>query len=132
MSRNLGIGISLAALLIASSAWAQEGPGRSPNYDLKHEVVLRGTAAEVKVIPDWMGREGVNVMLKTQDPALVHVDMAPAAFLKFVDFSIETGDLLEFTGAWATIEGKQVFLAHSVKKQKTTLSVRGPDGLPIW
>jgi hypothetical protein len=132
MTRNLGIGISLAALLIASSAWAQEAPGRSPNYDIKHEVVLRGTAAEVKVIPDWMGREGVNVMLKTQDPELVHVDMAPAAFLKFADFSIETGDLLEFTGAWATIEGKHVFLAHSAKKQKTTLSVRGPDGLPIW
>ena len=132
MHGKLGIGMSLAGLLIASSAWAQEAPGRSPNYDVKHEVVLRGTAAEVQVIPDWMGRDGVNVMLKTQDPELVHVDMAPAAFLKFADFSLATGDVLEFTGAWATIEGKQVFLAHTVKKQRTTLSVRGPDGLPIW
>jgi hypothetical protein len=132
MNRILGIGISLAGLLIATSAWAQEAPGRSPDYDLRHEVLLHGTAADVKVIPDWMGREGVNVMLKTQDPDLVHVDLAPAAFLKVVDFSIVPGDLLELTGAWATVGGKPVFLAHSVKKQRVTISVRGPDGLPMW
>jgi hypothetical protein len=132
MNRMLCIGIPLAGLFIATSASAQAAPGGSPDYDIRHEVVVHGTAAEVKVIPDWMGREGVNVMLRTKDAELIHVDTAPAAFLKMVDFTMAPGDDLEFTGAWSRISGQPVFLAHSVKKQKVTISVRGPDGLPIW
>ena len=132
MNRTLRIGFPLAALLVATCATAEPPSGRSPDYDLRHEVVVRGTAADVKVIPDWMGRDGVNVMLRTEDPQLVHVDMAPASFLERVDFSIAPGDSLELTGAWGSIDGKPVFLAHSVKKQRVTISVRGPDGAPIW
>lgn len=110
----------------------QVSSGKAPPYDVKSEVVLRGRVTAVAAIPDWMGRNGVNVTLETPEAVKVHVDTAPAEFLKLLDFAIAAGDDLEVSGVWTEWDGNHVFLARTVTRQKVAVSVRGPDGKPVW
>lgn len=130
MRRNLCAGAVLVAAC-ASLVLAQDAP-RTPKYDPKSEVCLKGKVADVRAIPDWMGHEGVNVTLETQPTQLVHVDIAPSSFLKAMDFPIAPGDDLEVTGTYGRYDGTTVFLARQLKKQRVTLSVRDPAGTPVW
>jgi len=122
----------LAGFAAASISFAQGAPAKSPSYDVKSEVVVRGKVVAVAAIPDWMGSHGVNVTLETPEALSVHVDTAPAEFLKMVDFAIANGDNLEITGVWSQWNGNRVLLARTVTRQKVAISVRGPDGTPVW
>jgi len=123
--------LSLGFLAI-QVAFGQGGPGKIPSYDVKSEVVVRGKVTAVAAIPDWMGKNGVNVTLQTPEAVLVHVDTAPAEFLDMLDFAIASGDDLEVTGVWARWEGARVLLARTVTKQKVAVSFRDLDGKPVW
>jgi hypothetical protein len=115
-----------------SLALGQGGPKRAPSYDIKSEVVVRGKVTAVAAIPDWMGKNGINVTLQTPDSVLVHVDTAPAEFLDMLDFAIASGDDLEVTGVWAKWDGNRVLLARIVTRQKVAVSVRDLEGKPVW
>jgi len=111
---------------------AQGVTDKSPSYDVKSEVVIKGKVAAVAVIPDWMGRSGVNVTLETPESVKIHVDTAPADFLKMLDFAIAAGDDLQVQGVWSHWDGNQVFLARTVTRQRVAVSFRGPDGKVVW
>jgi hypothetical protein len=113
-------------------ALGQGGPVKAPSYDVKSEVVVKGKVTAVAAIPDWMGKNGVNVTLQTPDSVLVHVDTAPAEFLKMLDFAIASGDDLEVTGVWSRWDGNRVLLARVVTRQKVAVSVRDLEGKPVW
>jgi hypothetical protein len=119
------IGITGATLALGQSA-------KAPSYDAKSEVVVRGTVARVATIPDWMGKNGVNVTLETPESVLVHVDTAPAEFLKMLDFAIAAGDDLEVVGVWAQWNGDRVLLTRTMTLRKVAVSVRDPEGKPVW
>jgi hypothetical protein len=126
------IGAVILGVLASSVAHGQSSPGKGPAYDLASEVVVRGQVTAVAAIPDWMGRNGVNVTLQTPDSVLVHVDTAPAEFLKMLDFAIASGDELVVTGAWAKWDGNRVLLARIVTRQRVAVCVRDPEGKPVW
>lgn len=132
MRRALTGGAGLVLASVATLALAQVTLPAPPSYDIRKETTIHGTVAEVKTEPDWMGRHGVNVILKTEDGRLVHVDTAPEEFLKFLDFSMAPGDRLDVTGVWSKIGGEPVFLARVLHKHKTTISVRNPEGKTVW
>jgi len=111
---------------------AQGAPVKAPSYDVKSEVTVRGKVASVAAIPDWMGKNGVNVMLQTPDSVVVHVDAAPADFLKMLDFAVAAGDDLEVVGVWSHWDGNRVLLARTITRQKVAVSVRDLDGKPVW
>ena len=126
------IGVVVLGFVAMPLALGQGGPSRAPSYDMKSEVVVRGKVTAVAAIPDWMGKNGVNVTLQTPDSVLVHVDTAPAEFLRMLDFAIMNGDDLEVSGVWAQWEGNRVLLARIVTRQKVAVSVRDPEGKPVW
>jgi len=109
-------------------AVAQSGPA----YDPKAEVVLRGKVMAVATVPDWMGKNGVNVTLQTAESTTVHVDTAPAEFLKLLDFAIAPGDDIEVAGVWSEWADTKVFLARTVTKRRVAVLVRDPMGKPVW
>jgi hypothetical protein len=126
-------GVALAAATLAATlAFGQAGPGSSPPYHVDNETALKGKIAEIKVVPDWMGADGYNIMLQTPEGTIVHVDVATAKFLSFLDFTAAAGDNVEITGCWVHVKGENVFLARRVQKQKVTVSVRDADGRPVW
>jgi hypothetical protein len=112
--------------------WGQGTPNGSPSYNVKSEVVVKGKVTAVAAIPDWMGKNGVNVTLQTPDAVMVHVDTAPSEFLQMLDFAIASGDDLEVTGVWAQWGGNRVLLARIVTRHKVAVSVRDLDGRPVW
>ena len=125
MTRALGF---CAALLLPALAAAA-----APAYSVKDEVAVTGKVVDLKTVPDWMGKDSVNIALAGEKDSATHVDVAPAAFLRLVDVQLAVGDALELTGCWSQgADGMPVFLVHQIKKQRTTLNVRGPDGTPLW
>jgi hypothetical protein len=132
MRSFLWIGAALIGLAGVTPTLAQGTAVKAPPYDVKSEVTVRGKVESVAAIPDWMGRNGVNVMLQTPESVIVHVDAAPADFLKMLDFAVAAGDDLEVVGVWAQWDGNRVFLARTMTRQKVAVSVRDPAGRPIW
>ena len=133
MRCSIWIGGAVVALATASAAMAQGTTTRAPVYKVKEEVVIKGKVTTVKTMPDWMGKDSVNIALLSPEATEPHVDVAPATFLQLLDFQIVTGDELELTGyRGVATDGTPVFLVHQIKKQKTTLNVRDPGGTPLW
>ncbi len=126
------IGAVMLGFVAMPLALGQGSPNRAPSYDIQSEVVVRGQVTAVAAIPDWMGKNGINVTLQTPDSVLVHVDTAPAEFLDMLDFAIASGDDLEVTGVWAKWDGNRVLLARIVTRQKVAVSVRDLEGKPVW
>jgi hypothetical protein len=132
MRALIRFGAVLVGLTVAAIVLGQDAAPKLPPYNVKSEVVVRGKVTAVAAIPDWMGKDGVNVTLETPDSLLVHVDTAPADFLKMLDFSLANGDNLEITGVWGSWNGNRVFLARTLTRQKVMIAIRDPDGKPVW
>ena len=126
------VGVALVGFAAVSSVMGQAPANKSPAYDVKSEVVVKGKVTAVAAIPDWMGKNGVNVTLQTPDSVMVHVDTAPTEFLDMLDFVIASGDDLEVTGVWAQWESHRVLLARIVTRKKVAVSFRDLDGRPVW
>lgn len=127
------VGTALAAMAATSLAMAQATAAKGPAYHVKDEVVVRGKVVDAKVTPDWMGKDGLNLVLESEQAREPHVDVAPAAFLQMLDFPVAVGDDLELTGCWSkAADGTPVFLVHQLKKNRVTLNVRDPQGMPLW
>jgi len=126
------VGVVLAGCVAVTLTQGQGSTKKLPSYDVKSEVVVKGRVTNVAAIPDWMGEKGVNVTLQTPEAVLVHVDTAPAEFLKMLDFAVADGDDLEVTGAWSHWDGNRVLLARIVTRQKVAVCVRDPEGRPVW
>jgi hypothetical protein len=132
MNRRYWIPVALVTGAAITMALGQATPAKSPPYDVKSEVTIRGKVVSVAVIPDWMGKNGVNVTLETPESVMVHVDTAPAEFLRMLDFAIAAGDELEVGGVWSQWDGTRVFLARTVARHKVVVLVRDPNGKPVW
>lgn len=131
MRSKFGIGV-LCTAIAASMAAAQST--RHPAYDVKKEVTVTGKVVDVKTVPDWMGKDGLNVALEGSDATKVpHVDVATAGFFKMFDFTVAVGDDVKLVGFWGeSADGSPVFLVHEITNKKVTLAVRDPAGNPLW
>ena len=126
------VGVALIGSAAVTLSLGQGSPRTPPAYDVKSEVVVKGKVVSVTTVPDWMGKNGVNVGLQTEDAVMVHVDTAPAEFLQMLDFAIAAGDDLAVTGVWSQWDGNRVLLARIVTRQRVAISLRDPDGKPVW
>jgi hypothetical protein len=124
--------VALGVALAASSAAFGQSATKPPRYDVKAEVNMIGKVVSLTTIPDWMGRDGVNIALQLPEATASHVDVATAAFLKTFEFPIAVGDELKLTGCWSESAGSPVFLVHEMTNQRVTLLVRDPSGQPLW
>ena len=127
--------VVLGGALAASAAAFGQAATKPPRYDVKAEVEMSGRVVGLTTIPDWMGKDGVNIALQLPDAAAKapHVDVATASFLKDLEFPIAVGDELKLKGYWSeSADGSPVFLVHEMTRQKVTLNVRDPSGRPLW
>ena len=109
------------------------GAAEPPAYKVSEEIVVTGRVVSVSTIPDWMGKDGLNIALQGPALSVPHIDVATASFMKLVEFPIAVGDDLDLTGCWSkTGDGQAVFLVHTLKKSRVTLNVRDTRGAPLW
>jgi hypothetical protein len=132
MKRTVCIVTLCAALAASTTAVAQT---KEPAYHPKDEITVTGKVTSVKTIPDWMGKDGVNLALEGPEATALapHVDVATAGFLKMFEFPIAVGDEMKLRGCWSeSADGTPVFLVHEMVNKKVTLNVRDPRGMPLW
>jgi hypothetical protein len=116
------------------AGWGKEGE-YNKNFQTSELDEFKGTVEEIIEIKPLPGMApGVGLKVKDQDKDLVTVHLGPKSFVKVDSIGLKKGDRVKVKGAWAQIEGKDVFMASKVKKgENVELKVRRTkDGMPFW
>jgi hypothetical protein len=74
---------------------------------------------------------GVHLVVKTEKET-ISVHLGPGWYIENQEVKIAPKDMVEVTGSRVTFEGKPALLASEVKKGNEILTLRTPDGLPVW
>jgi DNA/RNA endonuclease YhcR with UshA esterase domain len=129
--RLLSVGVVVLGL--STAAFAQRGMRRGMgNYNPSTEVTVTGTVDEVRQIPAaGRGGGGLHLVVGTEKgPMTVH--LGPAAFVSSKNFNVAKGDALTVTGSKVTMAGEEVVLAREIRKGEQLLTLREPNGAPLW
>jgi hypothetical protein len=121
----------LPAMFIAAAGviGLAKDPGAvlEPRYNPAAPADVRGVVSEIHVVPEGSPLAGVHVTLRTKTEA-VEVFLAPAAFLSMLKFKVAVGDDIQAVGS--RVSG--VILTREFTKKGTTITLRDPDGTPVW
>lgn len=123
----------------AADAAGLKGWERDSEYNKLYNVSefdqFKGVVEEITVVTPLPGMApGVGLKVRDQDGDAVNVDLGPKAFVDVDSIGLKKGDKVKVKGAWAEINGKEVFVASKVKKSEhVELKVRRTkDGVPFW
>ena len=100
-------------------------------YDPDTVTTLRGTAADVAVVPGRRGRGGLHVTLEGDGKA-TEVHVGPTWFVQQQGLGLAKGDSVEITGSLVESDGKSILIAREVKKGAKTFTLRDERGVPMW
>lgn len=116
------------------AGWEKDG-AYNRHYDVSEFDEFKGHVEDIMEITPMSGMApGIGLKVKDQDGDMVIVHLGPKSFVKVEAISLKKGDRVKVKGAWAQIEGKDVFMASKVKKSENVeLKVRRTkDGMPFW
>jgi len=126
---------SVATLIVgvSAAAYAQRGMRMGGgNYNPATEVTLAGTVDEVKnPAAPARGSGGLHLIMSAPSGA-TEVLVGPAWFVSEKHVTFAKGDALSVVGAKITMDGKQVVIAREITKGDQVLTLRDPQGLPLW
>jgi hypothetical protein len=127
--RSFARSATLVAWIAASAALLAQSS--SVAYNPAEETTISGTILHVVSLqaPDGFG---VHFDLKTPN-GLVNVHVAPALFIGKSNFWFFADDEIEITGVKMFVDDNKSFVARTIKKADgKALTLRGPDGRPLW
>ena len=130
-------------LIIVTSAGAEEkrdmgGWGLNDPYntlyDVKEFEKMRAWVKKVKTVVPMPGMSPGVALDVYEGSADFEVHLAPVWYLKPGEVGIKQGDRIKIKGAWAEINGEDVFIASKIKKgDYWELKVRlTKSGKPFW
>lgn len=126
---------ALAAALAAGGRSPAE-PQQEPRYDGASVVDLDMVVAEVREVAKGNPLAGVHLMARPEtarnESEPVDVYIAPAAFLKMMEFAFHPHDRLEVKGSKVKMGAASVILASEVRRGDSTLYIRDHGGEPVW
>ena len=114
--------------------WEKGGPYDS-HYMASEADSFKGEVREIVAITPMAGMDpGVGLVVRDQDGDMVNVQLGPKSFVNVDSIGLKKGDKIKVKGAWADIDGKEVFIASKVKRgEEMELKVRKTkDGTPFW
>lgn len=113
--------------------WEEDGQYNSL-YHVSELDRLKGDVKKmIEVVPLEGMDPGIGLILKDGDGDKVTVHLGPKAFLG-KNVGLKRGDRVKIRGAWAEIDGEDVFMAAKIKKgDYFSLKVRlTKNGKPFW
>lgn len=130
------IGLLMAAAVLLALPLAAAGPkpqaNGTPKYDPATETTIKGTVQEIKTFACKIGGpSGYHLELKTEK-GVVEVHVAAGKYLTDYEFQFAVGDEVEVVGSKVQMDGKDAFLARSIKKGQMTYTFRDAKGNPLW
>ncbi len=130
--------LALAASVVLAAPRDMGGWGKDGAYNRLYHASeldkLKGTILRItEVVPMKGMSPGVAIIIKDRDGERVMVHVGPKWFLGD-SIGLSRGDRVKVKGAWAEIDGKDVFMASKIKKgDYFELKVRlTKDGTPFW
>lgn len=107
------------------------GMGGHLPYDVQAEVMLGGEVVEIQRVPSLGRGQRVQFLLRTQDGE-IEVRLGPDRFVDAQPLQLRKGDRIEVVGARAPVEDGTVILAREARRGGEVLTLRHPDGQPVW
>ena len=128
-------GISIAADQKDMGGWGIEDP-YNRNYNAAELDNFKAKVVKItEVVPMPGMAPGVALLVREgDDPESILVHLCPTWFANKKSIGIRRGDKIKIRGAWAEINGKDVFMASKVKKgDHFEFKVRlTQNGKPFW
>jgi len=119
----------ITSLCISAPLAAQRGGG---NYDPATELSFAGTVEEVRTVPaPARGPGGIHLIVRTNE-GTDEVHVGPVAFVRSRNFEFAVGDAISVTGSKVEIDGADAILAREITKGGEVLTLRDPQGFPLW
>ena len=128
-----------------STVLAQHGPGRhradsvpsrGPTYDVRNEVIVRGTVVGVNAGADGLGEpktsERETQLLVESDTDTLMIHLGPTAFLGVKGVAIRNGDTVQVIGSPTAVGESHVLLAREVRSGTNVWTLRSTTGQPLW
>ncbi|NNL78495.1 MAG: hypothetical protein HKO68_19365 [Desulfobacterales bacterium] len=137
---------AIVSLLAAAGAWcvyAQEQPDMkgwgeddpyNKYYDIREFEKFRGWVLGFKEEPPMEGMSPATILIVRDGSEHIDVHLCPTWFAKPKEVGVKKGDRVKIKGAWAEIDGKDIFMASKVKKgEMFEFKVRlTKNGKPFW
>jgi hypothetical protein len=113
--------------------WEIDSP-YNKHYDVREFENFRAWVVGFKEEPPMPGMSPATIMIVRDGSELIDVHICPTWFAKAKDVGVKKGDRVKIKGAWAEIDGKDVFMASKVKKGEIfEFKVRlTKNGKPFW
>jgi hypothetical protein len=115
------------ALLLAGTGLRAVDPAPAPKFDTKTVTTFEATVLEMRDT----GKE-MTLQVRTESESSLTVYLGPREFVKSFEITFNKGDRIHITGSKVKFEGENLVLAREVRKDSTTLYLRGKDGAPYW
>jgi len=120
-----------AIVLVATSALSQA----PPKYDPTTETTVKGTVAELKLVPPTGGKPIAYLLTKTgpdKEKDMVQIFLCPKSFLDEMGIAFKPDEAIEVKGSKVKQNGTELILAREMVKGGETLTFRFQDGKPAW
>ncbi len=112
---------------------AQQQTPRPPRYNTATETTVNGVIDSVQQVQGRHHWTGTHLQLKTTDTATTYdVHLGPAWFLTRNHLTLTTGDHVQITGSKVSFNNTDTILARTIKKGEAELTLRNPQGFPLW
>jgi len=132
--------------LVMGISWVQAGEQRDMQgwgiddpynqlYDVREYEKIRAYVVRVKEVVPMPGMSPATALDVREGAYVYEVHLCPTWYRKPSEIRLKKNDRIKIKGAWAEINGKDIFMASKVKKDPDTeiIKVRlTKDGTPFW
>jgi len=115
------------ALLMAGTSLRAVDSAPAPKFDTSTVITFEATVLEVRD-----SEKQTSLHVRTDSESSLAVYVGPTEFVKSFEITIRKGDRIHITGSKLKVQGEDLVLAREVRKDSTTLYLRGKDGTPYW
>ena len=114
--------------------WEADSP-YNQLYDVREYEKIRAWVVRIKEVVPMPGMSPATAIDVREGDEVFEVQLCPTWYRKPSDIRLKKGDRIKIKGAWAEVNGKEVFLASKVKQDPDTTIIKvrlTKDGTPFW
>lgn len=104
-------------------------------YDVREYEKIRAWVVRVKEVVPMPGMSPATALEVREGDEVFEVHLCPTWYRKPSEIRLKKGDRIKVRGAWAEVNGKEVFMAAKVKQDPDTTIIKvrlSKDGTPFW
>ena len=131
-------GFIILCLALTGKSWGQtasgeiKGAGPGGFYNPQSVVTVAGTVVSMTPSPAKPGLPSLVYLTLQTGEGKISCFLGPSLYVDKLPVQIKVLDQIPVTGSKITWEGSPVILAAEIKKGDNVLTLRNPNGIPLW